>query len=175
MNVEGNIISIPFHWSSSVLTITIVTLAILGGAIFYLSTLKWPLMMLWLKYLLITVLVATIVIGIIYMPIRLNIDNEKITVVRIFSSLEIPKQEIVEIKKIQRSEIDNSIRTFGSGGLFGYLGLFKNDKLGSYTMYATELNNLILIRTNNKKYIINCSNPEKPIENSDSDIQNTVL
>lgn len=72
--------------------------------------------------------------------------------------------EIIETKRISKSDIDNSIRTFGSGGLFGYLGLFKNNRLGNYTMYATELNNLIFIRTCNKKYVFSCSHSKEVVE-----------
>ena len=68
------------------------------------------------------------------------------------------------IKKISKSDIENSIRRFGSGGLFGYLGLFKSDSLGNYTMYATDLSNLIFIRTNNKKYVFSCSCHKEVVE-----------
>ena len=98
------------------------------------------------------------------MPIRLKANDEKITVRRLFGSLEMPLNEVIETKRISKSEIDGSIRTFGSGGLFGYLGRFKNDKLGNYSMYATELNNLILVRTNNKNYVFSCSHPQEFIE-----------
>lgn len=164
MGLESNTISIPFHWSGAVLTVTIVTLAVLIGAGFYLGSLKWPTVMLWLKYLLTIILLATVIVGVGYMPIRLKINDEKITVIRLFGPLKIPQSEIVEIKRIGKSEINNSIRIFGSGGLFGYLGRFKNDRFGSYTMYATELNNLIFIRTSNKKYVFSCSRSKELIE-----------
>ena len=98
------------------------------------------------------------------MPMRLKANDEKVTVRRLFGSLEIPLNEVIDTRRIFKSEIDGSIRTFGSGGLFGYLGRFKNDRLGNYTMYATELNNLILVRTNNKKYVFSCSCPQEFVE-----------
>jgi len=120
--------------------------------------------MLWLKYLLTIILLATVIIGVGYMPIRLKANDEKITVRRLFGPLEVPVNEVIEARRISKSDIDNSIRTFGSGGLFGYLGRFKNDRLGNYTMYATELNNLILIRTSNKKYVFSCSRSKEFVE-----------
>ena len=98
------------------------------------------------------------------MPIRLKANDEKVTVRRLFGSLEIPLNEVIETRRIFKSDINGSIRTFGSGGLFGYLGRFKNDRLGNYTMYATELNNLILVRTSNKKYVFSCSRPQEFVE-----------
>ena len=112
------------------------------------------------------------------MPIRLKANDEKIKVVRLFGSLKVPLNEVVEIRRISYSDIDNSISTFGSGGLFGYLGRFKNNRLGNYTMYATELNNLILIRTNNKKYVFSCSRSKEFVDyvnTASPDIQNKIL
>lgn len=170
MGLENNYISVPFHWSGGVLGITIITLVVLIGSGFYLESLKWPTIMVWLKYLLTVILLTTIIAGVFYMPIRLKANNEKIEVKRLFCSLEVPLNEIVEIKQLSKFDMDGSIRTFGSGGLFGYLGRFKNDRLGNYTMYATELNNLILIRTNNKKYVFSCSRSKEFVEYVNSNI-----
>lgn len=164
MDLENNYISLPFNWSGGVWAVTIVTLVVLAGAGFYLESLQWPRSMLWLKYLLTIILLTTVIAGVGYMPMRLKANDEKVTVRRLFGSLEIPLNEVIDTRRIFKSEIDGSIRTFGSGGLFGYLGRFKNDRLGNYTMYATELNNLILVRTNNKKYVFSCSCPQEFVE-----------
>lgn len=164
MGLENNSISIPFHWSGGVWAVTIVTLIVLAGAGFYIASLNWPTVMLWLKYLLTIVLLTTVIGGVGYMPIRLRANDEKITVRRLFGSLEMPLNEVIEVRRISKSDIDGSIQTFASGGLFGYLGRFKNDRLGNYSMYATELNNLILVRTSNKKYVFSCSRPQEFIE-----------
>ena len=52
MGFESNSISIPFHWSGGILAITIVVSIILVGTGFYIASLNWPTVMLWLKYLL---------------------------------------------------------------------------------------------------------------------------
>lgn len=165
MGFENNNISIPFHWGVSVWVVTILVLITLIVAEFYILSLKnWPTWMLWLKYLLTIVFIATIIIGVFYTPIRLKANNEKITVTRLFYPLEMPINEIVEIKQIPKSYIDGSIKTCGSDGLFGYLGRFKNKRLGNYSMYATELNNLILVHTRGRKYVFSCSRYEELIE-----------
>lgn len=164
MDLENNYISLPFNWSGGVWAVTIVTLVVLAGTGFYLESLQWPRSMLWLKYLLTIILLTTVIVGVGYMPIRLKANDEKVTVRRLFGSLEIPLNEVIETRRIFKSDINGSIRTFGSGGLFGYLGRFKNDRLGNYTMYATELNNLILVRTSNKKYVFSCSRPQEFVE-----------
>lgn len=164
MDTGNKNISVPFHWSGSVRAITMVTLIVLIGTGFYLETKIWPEGILWLKYLLITVISGTILIGLGYMPIRLKADNEKITVSRLFGPLKIPVDEITETRILQESDISYSIRLFGSGGLFGFLGLFKNTSLGKYTMYATDLNHLLFIRTRNKKYVLSCSRSKDLLE-----------
>jgi len=62
--------------------------------------------------------------------------------------------EIAEIRLLERSELSGAIRTFGSGGLFGYFGKFYNGKLGHMTWYVTQRDKVILIRTAQGKTII---------------------
>lgn len=164
MSSENNCISVPFHWSASVCAITIVTLAFIAGGAFYIVSINWPIEMLWLKYLLIAVFLITVIVGVGYTPIRLRANTEKITARMLFRSLKIPLNEVTAINQISKRDISNSIQTFGSGGLFGYLGRFKNNKIGSYSIYATELNNLILVRTRSKIYVFSCSRPHEFIE-----------
>ena len=154
MGFESNSISIPFHWSGGILAITIVVSIILVGTGFYIASLNWPTVMLWLKYLLIIVFFIAIIVGVGYMPIRLKADNGKIILL----------SEVVEVVRISKSDINGSIKTFGSDGFFGYIGRFRNNKLGNYSMYVTDMNNLILVRTGNKKYVFSCSRPQEFVE-----------
>ncbi len=139
-------------------------MAFIAGGAFYILSIKWPTDMLWLKYLMIAVFLITIIVGICFAPIRLSSNDEKITVRMLFSSRVIPLSEVTRVNRISKRDISSSIQTFGSGGLFGYLGRFKNDKLGRFNMYATDLNNLILIRTINNNYVLSCSRPNEFIE-----------
>lgn len=157
-------ISFPCTWSMGVTAITAITIIILVASTYFIWTDDFPSSMLWLKYTLIVVFIATIIGGLGYMPIRLTIGNDKIILHRLFGDINIPIKDIIEIKAIENSETAFSIRTFGSGGLFGYLGKFKNKKLGYYTMYATDINELILIRTARKTYVFSCRNRDKFIE-----------
>ncbi len=157
-------ISFPCTWSMGVTAITAITIIILVASTYFIWTDDFPSSMLWLKYTLIVVFIATIIGGLGYMPIRLIIENDKITLHRLFDAINIPIKDIIEIKAIENSETAFSIRIFGSGGLFGYLGKFKNKKLGYYTMYATDINELILIRTARKTYVFSCRNRDEFIE-----------
>lgn len=75
-------------------------------------------------------------------------------------------------KKVSFSEISSaevkpnamkgSIRSFGNGGLFGYVGSFRNSILGSYKAYVTKKENTVLIETTDEKRIL--VSPDKPDE-----------
>lgn len=157
-------ISFPCTWSMGVTAITAITIIILVASTYFIWTDDFPSSMLWLKYTLIVVFIATIIGGLGYMPIRLTIGNDKIILHRLFGAINIPIKDIIAIKAIPNSETAFSIRIFGSGGLFGYLGKFKNKILGNYTMYATNVNELILIRTDRKTYVFSCKNRDEFIE-----------
>ncbi|MBR5255726.1 MAG: PH domain-containing protein [Bacteroidales bacterium] len=161
MDLESKVFSVPFHWDSAAVAITILVLVFLIGIGFFLYSFKWPTVLLWLKYLLIIVFLATIIIGVGFMPIRLTANEKTISIKRVFGPLEIPRSEIIESRQLMKSDITHSIRTFGSGGLFGYFGQFKSDRIGDYTMYATELTNFVLIRTYNKQYVFSCAHPQE--------------
>jgi hypothetical protein len=173
MDFENNSISIPFHWGTDVLVVTILTLVVLVGTLWFTLVVlpEWPAQVLWLKYLLMFIVMGTIVIGSCYVPIRLKASGDKITIRLLLVSQEIPLNEVIEVRQISKFDVSGSIRTFGSGGLFGYLGRFKSNKLGNYTMYATEWNNLVLIRTNNKKYVISCKKAQDFVEYINSQLR----
>ena len=95
MSFENNSISVPFHWSGGVWAVTIVTLIVFAGAGFYIASLNWPTVMLWLKYLLTIVLLTTVIAGVSYTPIRLKANDKKITVSRLLGSLEVSLNEVI--------------------------------------------------------------------------------
>ena len=162
--MKNSRISFTCPWSLGVTLITAIIIIILVASTYFIWTDDFPSSMLWLKYTLIIIFIATIIGGLGYMPIRLIIENDKIILHRLFGAINIPIKDIIEIKAIENSGTAFSIRVFGSGGLFGYLGKFKNKKLGYYTMYATDINELILIRTARKTYVFSCRNRDEFIE-----------
>jgi len=46
------------------------------------------------------------------------------------------------------------MRLFGSGGLFGYFGLFWNREFGTMTWYATRRDQAIMIITSSHKKLV---------------------
>lgn len=161
---KDNFISFPCSWSMGVTSVTIAVLILIVSSCYFVCVKEFPSSMVWLKYTLIIVFLATIIGTSLLMPLRLTIESDKITLYRLVGAIHIPFKDIVEVKAIPNSETAYSIRLFGSGGLFGYLGKFRNKKLGNYTMYATNLNELILVRTDRKTYVFSCKNRDGFIE-----------
>jgi hypothetical protein len=57
------------------------------------------------------------------------------------------------------------LRLFGSGGLYGYYGLFTFRRIGRIRMYATNRHNLVLIKDEKgRKFLLSPTKPEKFIQ-----------
>lgn len=54
-----------------------------------------------------------------------------------------------------------SIRTMGIGGLFGFIGHFRNEILGSYRAYATDEENTVILDFSGEKIVVT---PDSPVE-----------
>jgi hypothetical protein len=142
---------IYFKWSTTVIITTVIVTLVLLSSLFVS-----------LQYRTVPALIACFVIFIalffvIYLlPVYMSYDAEGIKIQRLISRVILPVQDILLLKKVDDNMVSWSIRLFGSGGVGGYLGIFSNKKLGTYTMYATQKKHLILIKTDRKKYIFSC-------------------
>lgn len=96
-------------------------------------------------------LVVTYIVAWILHPTFYEITNENLLIHRPISSIKI---NLTTIKNIERVEPGYSIRLFGSGGLFGYYGLFSSNKLGKHHRYTGNNKNLVMIHTEKKKYLL---------------------
>lgn len=65
--------------------------------------------------------------------------------------------EDYKIQRVDKRILKGAIRTFASGGLFGYQGCFYSNKLGHFKMIAVNLKQLYLLenKTTGEKIIIN--------------------
>jgi hypothetical protein len=84
-------------------------------------------------------------------PTSYEITNENLLIHRPLHAIKI---SLASIKNIERTEPGYSMRIFGSGGLFGYFGLFSSNKLGRHHRYTGNNENLVLLNTGKKKYLL---------------------
>jgi Bacterial PH domain len=107
-------------------------------------------------------LIIVFVIVYLLRPNNYSISSDKLLIHRIFKDVVIDRNSIQSVQEIDESKVENSIRTFGVGGLFGNFGKFWNGKLGNMTWYVTRKNNFVLVETKDQKKII--LTPDKPEE-----------
>lgn len=107
-----------------------------------------------------SVIILTIIIGCSSLGVYgYSIQNDKLKIIRLGWAKEIKIKDITNVKATPHAMM-GSIRRFGIGGLFGYIGNYKNGVLGSYKAYATNQNNTVLIETtNNGKIVVTPDNP----------------
>lgn len=95
-------------------------------------------------------------------PINYSFTNDSLIVHRLLKDVIINKNQIKTVEFIDKEKMKGAIRTFGVGGLFGYFGSFSKSGIGKMTWYATNLNNLVLIKTiNNKNIVLTPNEPNK--------------
>lgn len=111
------------------------------------------------------VIVTYIIFGIVAvwvlltMPRYLLLDDKSIVITHPIGQSVILKSDVIEVRAIERSDLRGSLRLFGSGGFFGWFGIFRNSKFGVYRIYCGQLENLYHIKTLTKSYIISSSTP----------------
>lgn len=57
-----------------------------------------------------------------------------------------------------------SVRLFGSGGLFGFFGIFRNKTLGTYRAYGTDPHKTVVIEFRNRTIVVTPDDPALFVE-----------
>ena len=84
-------------------------------------------------------------------PTSYVIDSEKLVICRPIGGIKI---DLSSIQNIERTAPGFSMRLFGSGGLFGYYGLFSSNKLGRHNRYTGNNEDLVFVNAGKKKYLL---------------------
>lgn len=71
-----------------------------------------------------------------------------------------------DLKKLQKIDVTpdamiGSVRTWGIGGLFGYIGYFRNSTLGIYRAYATNSKNTVVLEFEKGKIVVTPDSPKE--------------
>lgn len=96
-------------------------------------------------------------------PLYIVLKEDCIVVKKVIGKIVIPYEAICLAEAF---EIGNSdIRIFGSGGFFGYTGIFSNQLLGKYqSSICNPKEAFMIITKDGKKYAFSCSNRDELIE-----------
>ena len=93
---------------------------------------------------------------------KILVSKINIRIIKGIGEILITKDTIISYRQIEKSEMAGTIRRMASGGLFGFFGKFSNPKIGKFSMYATRMNNLILIKLKDGSQIV--LSPDNPTE-----------
>lgn len=105
-------------------------------------------------FIIIGVLTALILLAAIaVMPIYIE-ESEKYYKLRLLFFPIIFQKSEYRVREVAPETLKGSIRTFGSGGLFGFTGYFRNKSLGKYTAFISNTRKPLLLFSNGKKKII---------------------
>lgn len=156
------------HWDRSTLIThysLLVVILVISTALIYSTIRHANVFYLYLGILLFSIVGPTIYLY-TYVPKKFVITEDTIEVLKVRGKHVFVKENVFEIKRIDKELLKKSIRTMASGGFFGFWGSFKNKTLGEYKMYGGSFKeNLVLIVMNNgKKIVLTPEDPERFVE-----------
>lgn len=95
-----------------------------------------------------------------FKPTSFTIDAYEIAVHRPHGAFRTPIGNIERIERVERGTLGWGVRLFGSGGFFGYLGLYYYGRIGRVWLYCTNRNEMLLVTTAKSKFIISPENSD---------------
>lgn len=87
-----------------------------------------------------------------------SIQDGKLKILRLGWSKDIKLSEIKNAEN-KPNAMMGSLRRFGIGGLFGYIGYFSNSILGRYKAYATHTKRTVVIDVGKERIVISPDDP----------------
>jgi hypothetical protein len=101
-----------------------------------------------------TLAIVVILIAFAYSPRGYVLSGRSILVRRLAGQASIALEDVREVRRTTADDLRGCIRLRGSGGLFGYYGLFRSSKLGEFTEYVTNRNNSVVVITGSKTVLV---------------------
>ncbi len=105
-------------------------------------------------YLLLAIFVLSYVLPYLFRPLKYTVTSDELIVKRLIKPYVIKLSEIKKIREISEEELKGTKRIFGSGGVFGYFGKFRNKNFGTMTFLTTRTDNRVYILTAEGKNIV---------------------
>lgn len=91
-----------------------------------------------------------VVLSYAYSPRGYALLERSIVVKRLIGGARIPLERVREARRTTSDDLRGCIRLWGSGGMFGYYGLFRTSKLGKCWWYVTDRPNTVVVITDEK-------------------------
>ncbi|MCC8188259.1 MAG: PH domain-containing protein [Bacteroides sp.] len=136
----------PDAWVIVITILSVLAIAVMWHSI---NKEKW--------YFIVLVSLVTFLIGyfVAKIPLYVKVGVDEITVKQIVGKMSFNRQT-VKITSVDKKELKNTVRTFGNGGIGGYVGWFASPGLGRFYMLAVNRKELAKVITETGKiYVIN--------------------
>jgi hypothetical protein len=98
--------------------------------------------------------VLVIGLGYAYSARGYAITGGALVIRRLIGNIEIPLGDIRELRAAEAEDLRGCIRLFGSGGFFGYYGLYRTSKLGKCSWYVTQRDHGVVVVTGDKTFVL---------------------
>lgn len=149
----------PFRWSKMVWILSTITTIILIGA--SMTTFLIPDDDTKIGSLIVMICIVPLpIVCFALSPRCLYLIGDSLIIKRWVGKVTISTHDITSVSEADKWLVRRSVRTMGNGGYFGYYGRYYNVHYGRFRMFATDTENLYLIRTNKGNFVINCTNRE---------------
>ena len=108
----------------------------------------------WPEVVVAALFIICTIVCLAYMPRYTYIDSEQIVVKKVIGELKFNRSEI-KVRPLEQAELRGGVRTFGSGGAFGYLGWHRLPQVGKcFVLLKNRKQSPTLIEHGEKKYIV---------------------
>jgi hypothetical protein len=97
-------------------------------------------------------------------PRGYELSGQSLIVKRLAGNRTVPLEGLREVRAVSSDDLRGSIRLWGSGGMFGYYGLFQTTKLGTCNWYVTDKSKLVVLITAAKTVLVSPDDRERFIE-----------
>lgn len=106
------------------------------------------------RVLVLVLLLVAFGLAYVLRPFEYWVDEEYITIHKNILPKKIAIADITSIESIAFADLKIRIRLFGSGGLWGWYGIFWSAKYKTIHLFCTEKKNNVLICTKSNKYYV---------------------
>ncbi len=98
----------------------------------------------------------------LFAPVKLQVEGSTFKVQMVAFSTRYDLEKLQSVTRVSQDEVfgGGTFRTFASGGLFGYYGLFRGGPLKSFTAYVTDGRKLVLLKFLGKTVVVSPSDPD---------------
>jgi Bacterial PH domain len=88
-----------------------------------------------------------------------TLGTDAILIQRLFWSTRLPRAGL-QAARFEPGVMRSSLRTCGNGGLFSFSGYYRNQRLGSYRAWVTDLSRTVVLQYANHTVVVSPESPE---------------